>query len=48
VDVLMERDGSGRAPDFSEVSVEAIAAGEMARVEVAAHDGRRLIARRAA
>jgi threonylcarbamoyladenosine tRNA methylthiotransferase MtaB len=48
VDVLMERDGSGRAPDFSEVAVDAVASGEIARVEIAAHDGRRLIARRAA
>ena len=42
VDVLMERQGMGRAPDFSEVQVAEQSAGEVLRVRLLSHDETRL------
>jgi tRNA A37 methylthiotransferase MiaB len=45
VEVLMERSGMGRTPQFAEVVVpEHFAPGAFARVRVCGHDSRRLIA----
>jgi threonylcarbamoyladenosine tRNA methylthiotransferase MtaB len=43
IEVLMERDGLGRAPDFAEVALDGSAPGCMASATIAGHDGRRLI-----
>lgn len=49
VDVLMERDGVGRAPDFAEVGVDGGGpAGHIAAALIAGHDGHRLIGKVAA
>ena len=40
--VLVERGGRGRAPDFTPVATGALAAGGIARMAVATHDGRTL------
>ncbi|MEZ5855852.1 MAG: tRNA (N(6)-L-threonylcarbamoyladenosine(37)-C(2))-methylthiotransferase MtaB [Hyphomicrobiaceae bacterium] len=42
VEVLMERDSVGRAPDFSEVVVEGAGSQELTKVRLTDHDGRRL------
>jgi threonylcarbamoyladenosine tRNA methylthiotransferase MtaB len=43
IDVLTERDGLGRAEDFSEVAVpSSLPPGTLAKVYVTGHDGRRL------
>jgi threonylcarbamoyladenosine tRNA methylthiotransferase MtaB len=41
--VLMERDGVGRAPDFAEVAVTGAAPGHIVAARIGSHDGRRLI-----
>ncbi len=43
VEVLMERDGLGRAPDFAEVALDGLAPGLVAAATIGGHDGRRLI-----
>lgn len=47
VEVLMERDGVGRAPDYAEVAIEGVARGNapLAMVTLGGHDGRRLSGR---
>jgi len=41
--VLMEKDGLGRAPDFAEVSVAGALPGRLVAAKIDGHDGRRLI-----
>ena len=43
IEVLMERDGLGRAPDFAEVALDGLEPGSIASATIAGHDGRRLI-----
>ncbi len=43
LEVLVERDGLGRAPDFAEVAVDGLAPGQIAAAKIGGHDGRRLI-----
>ena len=45
VEVLAEREGFGRAPDFAEVAIEGIAPGAIAAAAITGQDGRRLIGR---
>ena len=45
VEVLAEREGFGRAPDFAEVAIEGIAPGAIATAAITGQDGRRLIGR---
>lgn len=45
VDVLVEREGLGRAPDFAEVAFDGVSGARIAAVAIAGHDGRRLIGR---
>ncbi len=42
-DVLMERHGAGHAPDFTEIEVAGVPAGQIARVRAAAVSGGRLV-----
>ena len=43
LEVLFERDGLGRAPDFAEVALDGLPPGSLAMAVIAGHDGRRLI-----
>jgi len=43
IEVLLERDGLGRAPDFAEVAVDGLPSGSVASATITGHDGRRLI-----
>jgi threonylcarbamoyladenosine tRNA methylthiotransferase MtaB len=45
VEVLVERDGLARAPDYAEVSLDGLPPGKLANVTIAGHDDRRLIGR---
>jgi threonylcarbamoyladenosine tRNA methylthiotransferase MtaB len=42
-DVLMERNGFGRAPDFAEVAIAGATSGHIVSARIGGHDGRRLI-----
>ena len=41
-EVLAERGGTGRAPDFTPVAIGALPAGTLAPFVIAGHDGRKL------
>ena len=45
VEVLAEREGIGRAPDYAEVALHGLAPGSFASAIVKGHDGHRLIAK---
>jgi threonylcarbamoyladenosine tRNA methylthiotransferase MtaB len=45
VEVLAEREGIGRAPDFTEVALDCLEPGRIAVAAISGHDGQRLIGR---
>ena len=48
VEVLAERDGLGRAPDYAEVVLDGLEPGSLGPAHISGHDGRRLIGRMSA